>query len=128
METPDQAPAPPPEGAEVPLAPPSRPMLALTILGLACAVALFAALAGFGSRWGIWHYRTGFDLLRWAAYGAVAVSVASVITLWFIRPGTGRRGFWLVSLALVLTLPVFVVPLGWRARVGDVPPIHDITT
>jgi uncharacterized protein (DUF1499 family) len=128
MEAPEQAPARSPEEPAGPSVSRGRPKLALTILGLACAVALLAALAGFGSRWGIWHYRTGFNLLRWAAYGAVAVSVASVVTLWFIRPGTGRRGFWLVSLALVLTLPVFVVPLGWRARAADVPPIHDITT
>jgi uncharacterized protein (DUF1499 family) len=105
-----------------------RPWLGLTVLGLAVLTGLFAAMSGFGSRWGIWHFRTGFSMLRWAAYAAVAVSVASMVALWFTRPGTGRRGFWLIALALVLSIPVFAVPLGWRARAGDVPPIHDITT
>lgn len=105
-----------------------RPWVGLTILGLAVLTGLFAAMSGFGSRWGIWHFRTGFSMLRWAAYAAVAVGALSMVTLWFTRPGTGRRGFWLVALALVLSIPVFAVPLGWRARAGDVPPIHDITT
>ena len=105
-----------------------RPWLGLSILALAVLTGLLAVLSGFGSRWGIWNFRTGFTLLRWAAYAAVAVSVVSMIALWFTRPGTGRRGFWLAGLALVLSIPIFAVPIGWRARAGDVPRIHDITT
>ena len=41
--------------------------LALAVL---CAVA--AVMAGFGTRWGMWHFRTGFMILTWAAYGGLA--------------------------------------------------------
>ena len=123
--TPDQTTTDPPR--EEP-AQRGRAWLGLTILVLAMLAGVLAVMSGFGSRWGLWSFRTGFSLLSWAAYAAVAVTVVSMIALWFTRPGTGRRGFWLVALALILSIPVFAVPIGWRARAGDVPPIHDITT
>jgi hypothetical protein len=38
------------------------PFSPVTLLGLLLAVlaALAAVLAGFGTRWGLWHFRTGF--------------------------------------------------------------------
>ncbi|MEX2465602.1 MAG: DUF1499 domain-containing protein [Gemmatimonadota bacterium] len=127
MDTSEDVPATPQQPEPAP-APSGPPRLALTILVLAGLTALLGALSGFGSRWGLWDFRTGFTLLRWAAYGAVAVTVVSTVTLWFTRPGTGRRGFWLVVFAVIVAVPVFAVPIAWRARAGDVPPIHDITT
>ncbi|MDX1495579.1 MAG: hypothetical protein R3253_16040, partial [Longimicrobiales bacterium] len=95
----------------------------------ACVVAASAAMAGFGSRWGLWHFRTGFTVLRWAVYGALGVTALTLPVLWLTRPGkTTRDGFLLALLALLVAAPVFVIPLGWRLRAGDVPPIHDITT
>jgi uncharacterized protein (DUF1499 family) len=130
VDTPEDTPTTPPHEEPTERERPwqDRPWLGIAVLALACSTALLAALAGFGSRWGVWHFRTGFSMLRWAAYAAVAVSIVSAVTLWFTRPGTGRRGFWLVVLGLVVSIPVFAIPLGWRARAGDVPPIHDITT
>ncbi|MDX1645758.1 MAG: DUF1499 domain-containing protein [Longimicrobiales bacterium] len=106
------------------------PMLAArALLVLACLVGVTAAMAGFGSRWGFWHFRTGFTLLEWSAYGALGVAVLTLPVLWLTRPGQGsRRPFALAVGALVVSVPVFLVPLGWRLRAGDVPPIHDITT
>ena len=45
------------------------------VLALVCAAA--AVLAGLGSRWDWWHFRTGFQILTWAAYGALAAAVLS---------------------------------------------------
>ncbi len=114
------------EGVGEKIRPYSR--LALVVAGLAAVVALLSVLSGFGSRWGLWHFRTGFTLLEWAAYGAVAVMVLALPALWFARPGGSRRGFPLALLALLVSLPVFLVPWTWQNRVAEVPPIHDIST
>lgn len=113
-------------------APPRPPWTlkaAKVLLVLACVVGVTAAMAGFGSRWGLWHFRTGFTVLRWAVYGALGVTALTLPVLWITRPGRAARGGFLLALvALLVAAPVFVVPLGWRLRAGDVPPIHDITT
>jgi len=107
---------------------PRRPWMGAVSLLLALALVLLAVSAGFGSRWGLWSYRTGFTLLEWAAKGAVGLLLLLVPLLIFTRPGTGRRGFSLALLAALLALPIFLVPWRWQRAVADVPRIHDITT
>jgi uncharacterized protein (DUF1499 family) len=107
---------------------PTIPWIGAAALGLAILLGLLAVLAGFGSRWGIWHFRTGFTLLEWAARGALGVAILSLPVLWFTRPGSGRRGFILTLVGLALALTVFAVPWQWRRTAATVPPIHDITT
>ncbi|MDZ7778852.1 MAG: DUF1499 domain-containing protein [Gemmatimonadota bacterium] len=127
-EDPDERPNVPgsPSGASVER---SRSRLALAVLALALLVVALGALSGFGSRWGLWNFRTGFTLLRWSAYGAIVVAVLTLPVLWLTRPGAGRaRDFLTALVALVVSVPVFGLPLTWRARAGEVPPIHDITT
>lgn len=112
------------------VSPPRWPVkIAAVLLIVAAVTALTAAMAGFGSRWGLWHFRTGFTVLRWAVYAGLATAVIALPLAWVTRPGRKQpRGFLLALLAFLVSAPVFLVPLGWRARAGDVPPIHDITT
>lgn len=106
-----------------------RPLAAVGLLVLALASVALAIVSGFGSRWGIWNFGTGFTFLRWAAYGGIATLVLAVPVLWFTRPGaSGRRGFVIALGAVVLAVPVVAVPLGWQRTARSVPPIHDITT
>ena len=44
-------------------------------LGVACASALLLMVAGVGSRFGLWHFRTGFTLLGYGAYGGVGAAL-----------------------------------------------------
>lgn len=104
------------------------PRLALTALGLALAVALMAMLAGLGARWGLWHFRTGFGILRWSAYAAVAVAILSIVSAGLALRERNRRGFPLAVVALLISLVVLYVPWSWRQTARSVPPIHDITT
>lgn len=104
------------------------PWLGAAVLGLAALMAIAAVLAGFGSRWGLWHFRTGFTLLEWAARGALVVAVLSLPVLWLTRPGSGRSGFVLGLVGLALAVTVVGVPWQWRRTAATVPPIHDITT
>lgn len=108
----------------------SRPRspLAVLVALLAVAFGVMAVLSGFGSRWGWWAFPTGFALLRWAAYGGIAVGVLSLVALFRTRPGAPRRGMPLAAFALVVSLLVFGGPLLLQQQAQRVPPIHDITT
>jgi uncharacterized protein (DUF1499 family) len=104
-----------------------RVLLAAGLL-LAIGGAVTAALAGFGHRWGWWHFGTGFSVLRWAVYasiGGVAVSAVALLGAAWLKRG------WLALAALpamALGAAVIAVPLDYRDRARDVPPIHDIST
>lgn len=100
------------------------------VRGFAVLIAVIAVLAlllaGPGTRAGLWHFRFGFSLLRYAAYLGIAAVVFGLIALAATRP----RGSGLVVLliALVLGAAAFVVPWSLSRSAKDKPPIHDITT
>jgi uncharacterized protein (DUF1499 family) len=97
---------------------------------LAILVAVVAVLlllsAGPGTRLGLWNFRTGFGLIRWAAYLGVAGVILTLIALGATRP----RGGGLVALlvALVVAGTAFVLPWRLAQQARSVPPIHDVTT
>jgi uncharacterized protein (DUF1499 family) len=107
-----------------------RPLsrLALAAFYGAILIGLVAMFAGLGSRLGWWHFRTGFTLLRWAAYGGLAVAVLSLAAMVVARPGGPRRGLALAVLGLLVGLAVAGIPWQWRRTARSVPPIHDIAT
>lgn len=90
----------------------------------ALAVLLLLA-AGPGSRWGLWDFRTGFDLLRWAAYLGVAGAGLGLAAL-LARPAGAPR--WPALLAIGLGLAATLLPWWWQVEARAVPAIHDITT
>lgn len=111
-------------------APDRKPVsrLALGVLAFSLVPALSAALAGFGTRGGLWSYGTGFGILRWAAYGGIAVvvlAVAALVLTW--RDGT-RRGLAAAVLALAIGSVTVGIPWMHLRTARSVPPIHDITT
>jgi uncharacterized protein (DUF1499 family) len=97
-----------------------------SILVLASGAA--AVLAGLGTRWAWWDFRTGFLILRWSAYGGLAGSLACALgLLGSLR--TGMSGMLVPALAgLVIGLVIFGIPLNMMRTAKRVPPIHDITT
>lgn len=111
----------------------SRKSMAVSIipvagLVLALAAGAVAALAGFGSRINLWHFRTGFAILKWAAYGGLAAAVVSLAGV-FLTVKTGYLRSVVYGLAgIVIGGAVFVLPLHWRMQATKVPSIHDITT
>jgi uncharacterized protein (DUF1499 family) len=96
----------------------------LATIALVVALAALAALAasGPGSRLGWWHFRAGFTLMQWAAYGALAGAALGLLGL-LVGGGRGRA-----AVALVVGLAVFAVPWSLRRQAQSVPPIHDIST
>lgn len=105
-----------------------RSPLAVAALALGLLAALLLLVAGPGTRVGLWHFSTGFQLLRWGAYVGVVAIVVSLAAAWLTRPGHGRGGFALALLGLGLGLVAVGVPWSWRQKARSVPPIHDIST
>lgn len=97
------------------------PVLAL-LLGLGALLMLF--LTGPGTRFGWWHFRTSFDLMKYAAYAGIAAVVVALIALALSR-GRGRV---VAAVALLLGALAFFLPWNWRRDARGYPPIHDIST
>jgi uncharacterized protein (DUF1499 family) len=95
---------------------------------LALISALAAVLSGFGTRAGWWDFKTGFQILTWASYGALGSAVVGaigiIVALWQRQP---RHA--MIS-AAVLVLGVMVVGIPWQMKrtAQNVPAIHDIST
>ena len=83
-------------------------------------------LAGPAARFGWWHFRTSFDVMRWAAYIGAAAAVLSILAA-AMRLRHRRPVFWCL-VALVLGAGAFGVPWHQLRTARSVPPIHDIST
>lgn len=91
------------------------------LLSIAALLVLLAS--GPGARLGLWDWRLGLGLLRYAAYLGIAAAAVSLAGLLIPR----TRGRTLV-LALVLGLASLAPPLMFQSQARRVPPINDITT
>lgn len=106
---------------------PPRSRAAVAGLALAVVAAVALALAGLGSRWGWWDFRTGFTILRWAFYLALAAAAVSAVGI-FLAARPGRRGVAMAVAGLVIALGAAAIPWRHRASAQGAPPIHDVTT
>ena len=97
---------------------------------VALVVAVVAAgtllAAGLGTRAGLWHFRTGLAMLRWAAYAGIAALALVALALALTRP----RGGALLALLAAFAAGATAVAVPWTLmqRARGAPPIHDITT
>lgn len=103
-------------------------VLARMGFGIALVSVAAALLSGLGHRWGWWDYRTGFLVLRFAAWGGVAATAISLFALIVALRGRVRRGLvygmhGIILGALVLGVPWFLITEG-----RQLPAIHDIST
>jgi uncharacterized protein (DUF1499 family) len=71
---------------------------------------------------GLWHFRTAFSLMQWAAVAGLAAVALGLIGL--VAPGARA----LAAAAILLGLVAFALPWNFRRQAQAVPPIHDITT
>ncbi len=101
------------------------PAAALVLVLLAAGAAV---LAGLGSRLGLWYFRTGFEILKWAAYGGLITVIVALAGMIPAAKRRSARGVILSVLALFGGAAIVIVPLQWRLTAAQVPPIHDITT
>jgi uncharacterized protein (DUF1499 family) len=91
------------------------------------ALALVTLVAsGLGARGGLWSFRTGFMLLKWAAIAGLLAAIVAVIFL--VIPKLRAHNMVPLILAVVIGLFTGGLPWRWQQRARSVPPIHDITT
>jgi uncharacterized protein (DUF1499 family) len=96
----------------------------LLLLALVNAAAF--ALSGFGTRFELWNYGTGLQILRVSGIAALALAALAIVVLIF--PRLRDRGAASALAALVVSLCVLALPLQWIQQARSVPAINDITT
>lgn len=99
-------------------------VVVLFSVALVMLSALAVLVAAFGTHWGWWPFGTGFSVLKWGVYGAIAGLLASLISLF------RSRGRWrgLALIGFMIALVAVLIPLSYLRLAREVPPIHDITT
>ena len=106
---------------------PAGKWLAITGLVLALACAAGAVLSGVGYQMDLWHFRTGFMIIRWAFFGALAAVLLSIIGL-IVAKGKPKQILLASLLGIVIGAGTAYVPWSWKQTLDAHPYIHDITT
>lgn len=95
------------------------------VVVLACVAAALLLVAGPGTRMDWWTFRTGFQLMRWAAYLGMGV-VGLAVLLMLLPRARPQRGA--LAAALLVGLVVAWIPWNGMRQARSLPPIHDIST
>ncbi len=95
---------------------------------MALMAGLAALMSGPGTSYGLWNYRTGISVLRWAAYGGIAATAVSLIGLIASIRIVIVRGFMRALLGVLIGGLLLVPALHWKQVEESAPRIHDITT
>lgn len=104
--------------------------MVLSLFAAACGVGAMLLLfsSGTGARLNLWHFRTGFTMIKAAGYiglGCAVVALASGIVSVRQRH---FKGVFISLIALILALLAFSIPLYWKTQAESYPRIHDIST
>jgi uncharacterized protein (DUF1499 family) len=97
-------------------------LLGALALVLSSVALVLVIVAGPGTRFGLWDFRVGLNLLRWAAYGAFAGIAIGLVRVFIVGARTSA------GIALAIGFAAAVVPILFLVRAWGVPMIHDITT
>jgi uncharacterized protein (DUF1499 family) len=100
----------------------ARSAIAVGAIVLSVAAVALLLAAGPGTRMGLWTFRTGFQLLRFAVYAGAAGAALALVAL---MAGSRRA---LAAVALVLGLAAAALPWQLQRSARSKPPIHDIST
>jgi len=95
------------------------------IVALACAVAM--AASGFGYRLDLWHFRTGFTIIRWSFWTGAGAAVVSLLGLILSR-GRPPKMLAAALVGIAVGAVVVYIPWSWKQTLDAHPYIHDITT
>jgi uncharacterized protein (DUF1499 family) len=101
---------------------------AAAALGLAALAALALLISGPGNRLGWWDYRLAFSIMGWAAWGGAAGAAFSLVALLWAVWRRARRVIVIAVFGILIGSITIGLPLQFRQRAGQVPPIHDIST
>jgi len=102
----------------------------MALLGLVLAIAAMVniAISVVGYRLGWWRHPQAFSLFGWATYAAIAALIASAYGLFKTRPQGQQRGFLLVIMSIILSVPIISVTVMFEYNTKAYPRINDIST
>lgn len=83
-------------------------------------------VAGPGYRFGLWHFRVSFDLMRWGVFVGAAAMLLAVVAAG-LRLRQRKPIFWVLA-AFILGGVAVAFPLQLMGTAKRVPAIHDIST
>ncbi len=96
------------------------------VLCIAIVAALLLLISGPGTRFELWDLSTGFLLLRWALFAALAAAALALILIAIPKTRTGNAT--ILTIALLVALATAWTPLNGYRTAKSLPLIHDITT
>lgn len=103
-------------------------MLTIAAITLAGVALLLLLAAGIGTRMTMWPFRTGFTIMKYAAWSGMAAFVSGCASLVDVfRHRAGKNALLSVA-ALVIGISTFAIPYSWQRRAREMPRIHDIST
>ncbi len=95
---------------------------------LAVLAGITGTFAGWGSKWGWWHFMTGFAVLQVAAIGGIVAAAVSLVGGITVRHEHHPSAFLLAAAGILIGLVTAGIPLSWLHAAKMMPPIHDIST
>ena len=104
--------------------------LLLPLVATACSVlaAVMLMSSGFGTKLGLWPFRTGFAILKWSAYLGLASSLIALVAVALSLKKKRTLGALLSIVALLIGISASWVPCSWKMKAQNYPRIHDIST
>lgn len=104
--------------------------LVLPLFAVACAIIAILLLlsSGFGTRLNFWHFRTGFSILKVAAYSGLGCALLALVSAVLAARKRNFAGVALSVVALLLAIAALGVPYSWKQKAQNSPRIHDIST
>ena len=104
--------------------------LMLPLSATACALLALLVLvsSGFGTRFGLWQFRTGLAILKWSAYLGLASTLFALVAGTVCLRRRRVAGAVLSFFALLCGMTAFGLPYSWKLKAQSYPRIHDIST
>ncbi len=96
--------------------------------GLAFCAFLMLMAAGVGVRFGVWHFRTGFVLLKYTAYGGMAAILVMLVATVMAIKKEKKISLATLFVAGLMAITSVAVPYYWQWTVKQLPRIHDFST
>lgn len=102
----------------------------LPLFALACSVISVILLlsSGVGTRLDLWQFRTGFSILKFAAYCGLGCALLAIATAVLAVRKRRIAGVLLALFAFIIAVVAFGVPYTWERKAQEYPRIHDIST
>lgn len=104
--------------------------LVLPLAAGACSILALLLLvsSGFGTRLGLWQFRTGFTILKFSAYWGLGCALLALIAGAISLKNKRYGGVLLSLIALFCGTFAFGLPYSWKLKAQSFPRIHDIST